>query len=88
MLTHSRRCCRRRACIYLNGLNRISGFLGCSANIIAAISGHASLGEVSRYTNAADQARLAREGVSMLIAEAKRRTETVKPERRFHKEGK
>jgi integrase len=33
---------------------------GCSANEIAAISGHASLNEVARYTRAADQARLAR----------------------------
>jgi integrase len=32
---------------------------GCSANQIAAISGHATLGEVSRYTKAADQKRLA-----------------------------
>ena len=33
---------------------------GCSANEIAAISGHASLAEVARYTKAADQAKLAR----------------------------
>jgi integrase len=33
---------------------------GCSANEIAAISGHASLRDVERYTKAADQARLAR----------------------------
>jgi integrase len=32
---------------------------GCSANEIAAISGHASLREVERYTRAADQARMA-----------------------------
>jgi integrase len=32
---------------------------GCSANQIAAISGHATLAEVSRYTKAADQKRLA-----------------------------
>jgi integrase len=32
---------------------------GCSANQIAAISGHATLREVSRYTRAADQERLA-----------------------------
>ena len=33
---------------------------GCSANEIAAISGHASLREVERYTKAADQERIAR----------------------------
>jgi integrase len=33
---------------------------GCSANEIAAISGHATLKEVERYTRAADQARMAR----------------------------
>jgi integrase len=31
---------------------------GCSANVIAAISGHATLREVQRYTAAADQARM------------------------------
>ena len=37
---------------------------GCSANEIAAISGHASLDEVARYTRAADQARLARNAMA------------------------
>jgi len=37
---------------------------GCSANEIAAISGHASLREVERYTRAADQARMARNAVA------------------------
>jgi integrase len=32
---------------------------GCSANEIAAITGHASLEEVARYTKAAEQKRLA-----------------------------
>jgi integrase len=32
---------------------------GCSANLIAAVSGHKSLREVQRYTEAADQARMA-----------------------------
>ena len=31
---------------------------GCSANEIAAITGHATLAEVSRYTNAAEQRKL------------------------------
>jgi integrase len=39
---------------------------GCSANEIAAISGHASLREVERYTKAADQARMARSAVERL----------------------
>ena len=33
---------------------------GCGANLIAAVSGHKSLREVQRYTEAADQARMAR----------------------------
>jgi integrase len=37
---------------------------GCSANEIAAISGHKSLNEVARYTRAADQARMARNAVA------------------------
>jgi len=37
---------------------------GCSANEIAAISGHASLREVERYTRAVDQARMARNAVA------------------------
>ena len=37
---------------------------GCSANEIAAISGHASLREVERYTRAADQARMARNAIA------------------------
>jgi len=37
---------------------------GCSANEIAAISGHATLGEVQRYTKAADQARMARSAMA------------------------
>jgi integrase len=33
---------------------------GCTVHEIAAISGHASLAEIERYTRAADQERLAR----------------------------
>jgi integrase len=47
---------------------------GCSASVIAAISGHATLREVARYTAAADQARLAQQGI-----EAVTRTKIVKP---------
>jgi integrase len=37
---------------------------GCSANEIAAISGHATLKEVERYTRAADQRRMARNAMA------------------------
>jgi hypothetical protein len=49
---------------------------GCSANEIAAISGHASLREVERYTNAADQARMARNA----LARTKSATSGGKPD--------
>jgi site-specific recombinase XerD len=39
---------------------------GCSANEIAAISGHVSLREVERYTKAADHARMARSAIDGL----------------------
>jgi integrase len=39
---------------------------GCSANIIASISGHTTLREVERYTKAADQQRMAREGMAAI----------------------
>jgi integrase len=42
---------------------------GCSANEIAAISGHASLNEVARYTRAADQARMARNAMARMDGE-------------------
>ena len=61
---------------------------GCSANVIAAISGHKSLNEVERYTIAANQERMARLGVDTLIAETKGRTGSVKPVRRFDKKEK
>lgn len=45
-----------------------------TSDIIASISGHASLAEVTRYTKAADQVRMAQDGMAMLVIEAKRRT--------------
>jgi integrase len=39
---------------------------GCSANVIASISGHTTLTEVARYTRAADQERMAREGMAAI----------------------
>jgi integrase len=47
---------------------------GCSANEIAAISGHASLREVERYTKAADQERMARNA----MARTKKESRSVK----------
>jgi integrase len=47
---------------------------GCSANLIAAVSGHRSLREVQRYTEAADQARMARSAMETVT-----RTSSVKP---------
>ncbi len=43
---------------------------GCSANQIAAISGHRTLNEVARYTRAADQARMAREAMAAITRTA------------------
>ena len=40
---------------------------GCSANEIMAISGHATLKELVRYTRAADQARLARNALAKVV---------------------
>jgi integrase len=47
---------------------------GCSANEIAAISGHASLREVERYTRSVDQERMARNA----MARTKNESMTVK----------
>jgi len=53
---------------------------GCSANVIAAISGHGSLREVQRYTAAADQARMARSAIETVAsAFPSTRTSSGKP---------
>jgi integrase len=54
---------------------------GCSTHEIAAITGHASLKEVARYTEAADRRRLAKSAM------AKVRTLSDKPDERFVKKG-
>jgi integrase len=54
---------------------------GCSTHEIAAITGHASLKEVARYTEAADRKRLAKSAM------AKVRTLSDKPDERFVKKG-
>jgi integrase len=41
--------------------------LGCTAHQIAAVTGHATLAEVQRYTKAADRKHLAREAMKKLI---------------------
>jgi integrase len=56
---------------------------GCSANVIAAISGHKSLNEVQRYTAAADQLRMARMGMDAMTKAfpvTTKRTSSYKPE--------
>jgi len=57
---------------------------GCTEHEIAAITGHASLREVSRYTKAADQKRLA----AAAMEKVKARTSSGKPASRFAKKGK
>jgi len=57
---------------------------GCTAHEIAAITGHASLSEIVRYTKAADQKRLA----TAAMDKAKERTTIGKPDTRFAKQGK
>ncbi len=56
--------------------------VGCSEKAISAISGHASLSEVQRYTRAADQERLARGAMDRLAGfdTAKPRTIIGKPD--------
>jgi integrase len=39
---------------------------GCSASVIASITGHASLQEVQRYVAGADQMRLAVQGIEAI----------------------
>jgi integrase len=55
--------------------------VGCSANQIAAITGHATLREVERYTKAADQKRLATAAAAMEAVSQKTKVEqkTGKP---------
>jgi integrase len=54
---------------------------GCTAHEIAAITGHASLREIARYTKAVDQKKLA----EAAIEKVKARTSSVKPCDRFDK---
>jgi integrase len=54
---------------------------GCTAHEIAAITGHASLREIVRYTKAVDQQRLA----AAAMEKAETRTSSVKPDEEFDK---
>jgi integrase len=68
-----RELCNQAGCpdVSAHGLRKAAGRrlaeIGCSANQIAAILGHASLSEVQRYTKAADRKRMAREAMAKLI---------------------
>jgi integrase len=42
---------------------------GCSMKMIGAITGHTALKELQRYTNAADQERLAEQAMALMIAD-------------------
>jgi enterobacteria phage integrase len=54
---------------------------GCSANEISAITGHATLAEVSRYTKAAEQKKLARTAIARLSGgKATREFQNLLPE--------
>jgi integrase len=52
---------------------------GCSASQIAAISGHTTLREVSRYTESADRARMARTAMASLPERTKPGDEVANP---------
>jgi len=57
---------------------------GCTPHEIAAITGHASLKEIVRYTNTVDRKRLARAA----IEKVKAGTSSVKPVAKFDKKPK
>ena len=57
---------------------------GCTPHEIAAITGHASLKEIVRYTNTVDRKRLARAAIEKVKAE----TSSVKPVAKFDKKRK
>jgi integrase len=52
---------------------------GCTAHEIAAITGHATLGEVQRYTKAVDQARMARAAMARTAIREQTEAESDKP---------
>jgi integrase len=78
-----RRCAGVPAGLSAHGLRKAAcrrlAEAGCSANEIAAISGHATLREVERYTKAADQKRMATAAIEAISKKAKSGTKTGKP---------
>jgi integrase len=52
---------------------------GCTEHEIAAITGHASLREIARYTKAADQARLARAAIDKVSANQEQKLSNLPP---------
>jgi integrase len=68
-----RELCNRADCpdVSAHGLRKATARrlaeIGCTANQIASITGHASLSEVQRYTKAADRKRMAREAMKKLV---------------------
>jgi integrase len=68
-----RRCCKEAgvtAAATPHGLRKAAcrrlAEAGCSAAVIASISGHRSLREVQRYIDSADQTKLARQGIEAI----------------------
>ena len=57
---------------------------GCTEHEIAAITGHASLREIARYTKTVDQKKLA----AAAMEKVKARTSSVKPPPKFDKKSK
>jgi len=51
-----------------------------TAHEIAALTGHASLREIERYTRAADQARMARSAMAKTVAQEQTGMKSVKPD--------
>jgi integrase len=56
---------------------------GCNANVIASMSGHTTLTEVARYTKAADQERMDRDGMAAI----KSRSDSCNGPQRIAKSG-
>lgn len=81
-----RDCCNKAGLLHCSahGLRKAAATrladAGCSAHQIAAITGHASLGEIAQYTKAAEQKRLAKQAMAIQIrAEREQRLSNRKP---------
>lgn len=60
---------------------------GATPHMIAAVTGHATLGEVERYTRAADRAGLADQGFEMMADSMNREQKLTNHPTRFAKKG-